>query len=120
MTVGRRVSFVQRLLEGLGRAEGGAHQQELRALEDEQRDLPGDAALPVRVVVELVDDDAVDRLRPCPRAAPCSTRISAVQQMIGASRFTDASPVIIPTRSAPKSRQSAKNFSLTSALMGAV
>ena len=47
-------------------------------------------------------------------------RISAVQQTMGASRLTDASPVIIPTLSAPKSRQRAKNFSLTSALMGAV
>ena len=47
-------------------------------------------------------------------------RISAVQQMIGASGLTAASPVIIPTRSEPKSRQRAKNFSLTSALIGAV
>ena len=47
-------------------------------------------------------------------------RISAVQQMIGASGFTDASPVIIPTCSEPKSRHKAKNFSLTNALIGAV
>jgi hypothetical protein len=47
-------------------------------------------------------------------------RISAVQQMIGASGFTEASPVIIPTWSDPKSRHRAKNFSLTSALIGAV
>ena len=46
--------------------------------------------------------------------------ISAVAQMIGALEFTDASPVIMPTRSAPKTSQSAKNFSLTSALIGAV
>ena len=45
---------------------------------------------------------------------------SAVQQMIGASGFTDASPVSMPTSSAPKTSQSAKNFSLTSALIGAV
>ena len=47
-------------------------------------------------------------------------RISAVQQMMGASGLTLASPVIMPTRSAPKSRHRAKNFSLTRALMGAV
>jgi len=47
-------------------------------------------------------------------------RISAVQQMIGASGFTDASPVSIPTRSAPNASTIAKNFSLTRALMGAV
>ena len=45
---------------------------------------------------------------------------SAVQQMIGASAFTDASPVSMPTSSAPNTSQSAKNFSLTSALIGAV
>ena len=45
---------------------------------------------------------------------------SAVQQMIGASELTDASPVSIPTLSAPKIVQSAKNFSETSALIGAV
>ncbi len=45
---------------------------------------------------------------------------SAVQQMIGASELTDASPVIIPTFSAPKISQRAKNFSETSALIGAV
>jgi hypothetical protein len=43
-----------------------------------------------------------------------------VQQTIFASRFTDASPVIMPTFSAPKSLHAAKNFSLTSALIGAV
>ena len=47
-------------------------------------------------------------------------RISAVQQMIGASGFTEASPVSMPTSSAPKISQRAKNFSLTSALIGAV
>ena len=43
-----------------------------------------------------------------------------MQQMIGASGFTAASPVSIPTLSAPKTSTSAKNFSLTSALIGAV
>ena len=47
-------------------------------------------------------------------------RISAVQQMIGASALTAASPVSMPTFSAPKTSKSAKNFSLTSALIGAV
>ena len=45
---------------------------------------------------------------------------SAVQQMIGASGFTLASPVNIPTCSGANSRASAKNFSFTSALIGAV
>jgi hypothetical protein len=40
--------------------------------------------------------------------------------MIGASWFTAASPVSMPTRSAPKVRDRSKNFSETSALMGAV
>ena len=47
-------------------------------------------------------------------------RISAVQQMIGALRLIAASPVIIPTFSAPNASHSAKNFSFTSALMGQV
>ena len=47
-------------------------------------------------------------------------RISAVQQMIGASWFTAASPVSIPTRSAPKVEARSKNFSDTNALIGAV
>ncbi len=45
---------------------------------------------------------------------------SAVQQISGASGFTAASPVSIPTFSAPKMSHSEKNFSLTSALIGAV
>ena len=47
-------------------------------------------------------------------------RISAVQHTIGASPLTEASPVTMPTFAAPKVSTSAKNFSLTSALMGAV
>ena len=47
-------------------------------------------------------------------------RISAVQQMIGASGLTDESPVTMPTFAAPKMSTRAKNFSLTSALIGAV
>jgi hypothetical protein len=45
---------------------------------------------------------------------------SAVQQITGALALTEASPVIIPTLAAPKISQRAKNFSDTSALMGAV
>ena len=55
---------------------------------------------------------------PSRRAWLAST--SAVQQMIGAVALTLASPVSMPTRSAPNTSHSAKNFSLTSALIGAV
>ena len=62
--------------------------------------------------------------RPTSASAPSrSARLastSAVQQMIGASALTLASPVSMPTRSAPNTSHSAKNFSLTSALIGAV
>jgi len=40
--------------------------------------------------------------------------------MMGASAFTAESPVTIPTFSAPNTSASAKNFSLTRALIGAV
>ncbi len=43
-----------------------------------------------------------------------------MQQTIGASGFTEASPVTMPTLSAPKMSHNAKNFSLTRALIGAV
>ncbi len=42
-----------------------------------------------------------------------------MQHTIGASEFTAASPVSIPTRSEPNTSHSAKNFSDTSALIGA-
>jgi hypothetical protein len=45
---------------------------------------------------------------------------SAVQQMIGASGLILASPVNMPTLSAPKSSQSEKNFWLARALTGLV
>ena len=57
-------------------------------------------------------------VRPSRRAM--LARISAVQATMGASALTDASPVTIPTFAAPKTAQSAKNFSLTRALIGAV
>ena len=47
-------------------------------------------------------------------------RISAVAQMTGASGFTAASPVIMPTRAGPSRSHRSKNFSETRALMGAV
>ncbi len=43
-----------------------------------------------------------------------------MQQMIGAPGFTAESPVIMPTFADPNASTSAKNFSLTSALSGAV
>jgi len=46
--------------------------------------------------------------------------ISAVQQITGASALMCASPVIMPTFSRPRMSTKSKNFSLTSALMGAV
>ena len=45
---------------------------------------------------------------------------SEVQHTIGAAELMLASPVSMPTFSAPKSAHSAKNFSDTSALMGEV
>ncbi len=47
-------------------------------------------------------------------------RISCVQQMTGAVVLICTSPVIMPTFSLPRSLTRLKNFSLTSALMGAV
>ena len=55
-----------------------------------------------------------------PSRSAMFARISAVAAMIGASALTAASPVTIPTFSAPKISHRSKNFSLTSALMGAV
>ncbi len=47
-------------------------------------------------------------------------RISAVAQITGASGLIVASPVSIPTISSPSASRSWKNFSDTSALIGAV
>ena len=55
-----------------------------------------------------------------PRRSASFASISAVQQMTGASVFTATSPVIMPTLSRPSTRTMSKNFSETSALMGAV
>jgi hypothetical protein len=53
------VVCLERLLELAGVAEGGRHQHEGGVGQREQRELPGDAALAVGVVVELVHDDVV-------------------------------------------------------------
>jgi hypothetical protein len=45
---------------------------------------------------------------------------SAVHAMIGAPALTAASPVSMPTLAAPNTSHRPKNFSLTSALIGAV
>ncbi len=55
-----------------------------------------------------------------PSRSAMFARISAVQQMMGASWLTPESPVIMPTFSAPKISHRAKNFSETRALIGAV
>ena len=55
-----------------------------------------------------------------PSRSATLARISAVQQMIGAPGLTAESPVIMPTLADPNASTSAKNFSLTSALSGAV
>jgi len=47
-------------------------------------------------------------------------RISVVAQMTGASALRAVSPVSSPTLSGPSWRQRSKNFSVTSALTGAV
>ena len=56
--VDRAVGVVgQGLLDACGVAQGGAHEQELRVGQGEQRDLPGPAAVVVGVEVELVHGD---------------------------------------------------------------
>lgn len=55
-----------------------------------------------------------------PSRSAMFARISAVHAMIGASELTAASPVSMPTLAAPNTSHSAKNFSLTRALIGAV
>src|SRR5215475_5002449 len=57
---------------------------------------------------------------PGPLRSAMLASTSAVQHRIGASAFTAASPVIMPTLSDPNTSHSAKNFSLTRALIGAV
>ena len=63
-------------------------------------------------------------MRPTSASAPSArawlARISAVQQMMGAFVLMCESPVTMPTLSRPKMSTNWKNFSETSALMGAV
>ncbi len=120
MRVGRPVRALEVVREERRVAERRAHQEKARLREREERDLPRDAAVAVGVVVELVHDDLLHVGAPAPARSAMFARISAVQQTIGASRFTVASPVIIPTSSGPNARHRSKNFSLTSALIGAV
>ena len=86
----------------------------------EQGDLPGPAPVRLGVVVELVHDHQTDVGRAHPSRSAWLASTSAVAAMIGAPGLTAASPVSMPTRSAPNTSQSAKNFSETSALIGAV
>ena len=109
----------QALLDRPRVPEGRRHEDELRLCQLEERDLPRPAPVGIPVVVELVHHDLVDgRVRPV-RSAMFAT-ISAVAQTTGAEALIEASPVSMPTFSAPRWLQSAKNFSETSALMGAV
>ena len=86
----------------------------------EQRDLPGDAALAVGVVVELVHHHVVDARRARSRSARLA-RISAVQQRIGASRLiAGVAGHHAHVLGAEGLRRASKNFSLTSALIGQV
>ena len=100
-----------------GRRPAGAPGQVLREARRRRRASPtsagtapaaAPAAAPARpspgrvgVVVELVHHDLADVGARPPRAGPWLARTSAVQQMIGASGFTAASPVSMPTLSAP-------------------
>ena len=98
-------------------AQRGRHQDELRLRQLEQRHLPGPAPVGVGVEVELVHHDLSRRRRPCDSERRAMlARISAVAQMIGACSLTAASPVSMPTLSAPNTSHSAKNFSLTRGL----
>ena len=91
--VGHVLEFVG---DGVDVAEGGAHQQELGARQGQQRHLPGPAAFRIAVVMEFVHRHAAD-IGVTALAQRLLARISAVQQMIGASALICVSPVIMPT-----------------------
>ena len=55
-----------------------------------------------------------------PSRSASLARISAVQQMMGASALTEESPVFITDTAAPEIYTREKNFSETRALIGAV
>ncbi len=109
----------QFLFEKGGVAERGGHEEESRPRQGQQRDLPGHAALVVRVIMELVHDDVVDR-----GGGPLAQGV--VREDLGGAAdhgsrgFTVASPVIMPTLSGPKTSQRARNFSFASAFTGTV
>ena len=71
MTVGAAVEPRDGLLEEARVAERRRHQQEPRLRQRQQRHLPGDAALAVGVVVELVHHHVVDAGVRRLRAARC-------------------------------------------------
>ena len=106
-------------LEPAGVAERRRHQQELGLGQREQRHLPGPAPVGVGVVVELVDDHLADvgLLAVAQRQVGEDLGRAAIT---GRRGLTAASPVSIPTLSDPSSRHRSKNFSDTSALIGAV
>ncbi len=62
--------------------------------------------------MELVHHDLPD-LRVGPERSAMLASTSAVQQMMGADAFTDASPVSMPTFAGPNTSHRAKNFSET-------
>ncbi len=108
-----------RSCDGADVAQGGGHQEEARARQGDERDLPGHAALGVGVVVELVHHH-VGGVEAVPLAQGQLASTSAVQQMTRASGLMEASPVSMPTFSGPKSSQREKNFSEARALIGLV
>ena len=85
----------------------------------EERHLPSPSPLGVAVEVELVHHDLVDVGVGATAQRHVGDDLGRAQ-MIGALGLIDASPVSMPTFSAPRSPQSAKNFSETSAFTGAV
>ena len=109
----------QVLLEPRDVAEGGRHEDELRLGQLDERDLPRPAPVGVGVVVELVHDDLADvgvgavpqRDRGQDLGGAADDRRLGVDRGV-AGHHADVG--------GPKTSHSAKNFSLTRALMGAV
>ncbi len=86
--------------------------------EFQERYLPRPTALRVGVKVELVHDHGAQLGRRAFAQGDVGQDFRRAADDGGASWFTPESPVIMPTFSAPKISQSAKNFSETSALIG--
>ena len=120
VTVGRPFSCVRASSKNAGVAQRGGHQQEARLGQRRAAAF----ATPRRGRDPRSSGTRPSRRRRSSAAAPSRSamlaRISAVQQRMGASRLTVASPVERPTFSGPNSRHRAIHFSLTSALMGQV